>query len=64
MAAPALYPDVAAIHVHATDIYGNCQVRGITISDLDIAKSAKNCMSYNFFVDKLIIVLYQCRQNN
>ncbi len=41
MAVPALYPDVAAIHVHAADIYGNCQIRGITIADLDIARAAK-----------------------
>ncbi len=41
LAVPALYPDVAAIHVHACDIYGNCQVRGITISDLDVARAAK-----------------------
>ena len=41
MAVPALYPDVAAIHVHAADIYGNCQIRGISIADLDIARAAK-----------------------
>ncbi len=41
MAVPALYPDVAAIHVHACDRYGNCQIRGITISDLDVARAAK-----------------------
>jgi glutaconate CoA-transferase subunit A len=41
MAVPALYPDVAAIHVHAADIYGNCQLKGITIADLDVARSAK-----------------------
>ncbi len=41
MAVPALYPDVAAIHVHACDIYGNCQIRGITVADLDIARAAK-----------------------
>jgi glutaconate CoA-transferase subunit A len=41
MAVPALYPDVAAIHVHAADVYGNCQIRGITIADLDIARAAK-----------------------
>ena len=41
MAVPALYPDVAAIHVHAADIYGNSQIRGISIADLDIARAAK-----------------------
>jgi glutaconate CoA-transferase subunit A len=41
-AMPALYPDVAAIHVHEADIYGNCRIRGITISDLDLARAAKH----------------------
>ena len=41
MAVPALYPDVVAIHVHAADIYGNCQIRGITVADLDLARAAK-----------------------
>ena len=40
-AVPALYPDVAAIHVHAADVYGNCWISGITIADLDIARAAK-----------------------
>ncbi len=40
-AVPALYPDVAAIHVHEADVYGNCRVRGISISDLDLARAAK-----------------------
>lgn len=40
-AVPALYPDVAAIHVHAADMFGNCQIRGITIADLDLARAAK-----------------------
>lgn len=39
---PALYPDVAAIHVHEADIYGNCRIRGITISDLDLARASKH----------------------
>lgn len=38
---PALYPDVSAIHVHEADIYGNCRIRGITISDLDLARATK-----------------------
>ncbi len=41
-AVPALYPDVAAIHVHRSDIFGNCQIQGIAISDLDLARAAKN----------------------
>lgn len=41
VAMPALYPDVGAIHVHEADIYGNCRMRGITVSDLDLARAAK-----------------------
>lgn len=41
VALPAIYPDVAAIHVHEADIYGNCRVRGITVSDFDVARAAK-----------------------
>lgn len=41
IAQPAIYPDVAAIHVHEADIYGNCRVRGITVSDFDVARAAK-----------------------
>ncbi len=40
-AVPALYPDVAAIHVHSSDVYGNCQVKGIAVSDFDLARAAK-----------------------
>jgi glutaconate CoA-transferase subunit A len=40
-ALPALYPDVAAIHVHEADRYGNCRIRGITVADLDLARAAK-----------------------
>jgi len=41
VALPALYPDVAAIHVHESDPFGNCRIRGITIADLDLARAAK-----------------------
>jgi glutaconate CoA-transferase subunit A len=40
-AIPALYPDVAAIHVHESDRYGNCRIRGTTVADLDLARAAK-----------------------
>jgi glutaconate CoA-transferase subunit A len=40
-ALPALYPDVAAIHVHEADCYGNCRIRGTTVADLDLARAAK-----------------------
>jgi len=38
---PALYSDVAIIHAHEADIYGNCRVRGILMSDYDVARSSK-----------------------
>jgi glutaconate CoA-transferase, subunit A len=40
-ALPALYPDVAAIHVPEADRYGNCRIRGTTVADLDLARAAK-----------------------
>src|SRR5947209_6240888 len=42
VALPAIYPDVAAIHVHEADRYGNCRVRGTTVADLDLARAAKH----------------------
>ena len=41
LAVPALYPDVAIIHVHRADRYGNAQIDGITVSDYDVARAAK-----------------------
>lgn len=41
-AVPAVWPDVAIIHVHQADIYGNCQIRGISIADLELARAAKH----------------------
>lgn len=38
---PACHPDVALIHVHRCDRYGNCQIDGITVKDLDLAKAAR-----------------------
>jgi glutaconate CoA-transferase subunit A len=40
-ALPALYPDVAAVHVHEADRSGNCRIRGTTVADLDLARAAK-----------------------
>ncbi|MBK3516493.1 CoA transferase subunit A [Carboxylicivirga marina] len=40
-ALPALHPDVAVIHVHRADVYGNCQIDGILVADDDIAKASK-----------------------
>jgi glutaconate CoA-transferase subunit A len=41
VAVPALYPDVAAIHVHEADRYGNCRFLGTSVADIDLARAAK-----------------------
>ncbi len=38
---PACYPDVAVIHVHRADRYGNCQIDGNVAEDIEIAHAAK-----------------------
>jgi glutaconate CoA-transferase subunit A len=38
---PALWPDVAAIHVHEADVHGNCRLRGISIADFELARAAR-----------------------
>jgi glutaconate CoA-transferase subunit A len=38
---PALSPDVAAIHVHEADRFGNCRLRGTTVADLELARASK-----------------------
>lgn len=42
MLQPALYPDISVIHVHEADIYGNARIRGIMISDDDLARASKH----------------------
>ncbi|MBI4961874.1 MAG: CoA transferase subunit A [Desulfomonile tiedjei] len=42
VALPAIWPDIAIIHVHEADIYGNCHIRGISIADLELARAAKH----------------------
>ncbi len=38
---PALWPDVAAIHVHEADVYGNSRIKGISVADVEMARAAK-----------------------
>lgn len=38
---PAAYPDVAVIHTHRCDKYGNAQIDGIIIEDFELARSAR-----------------------
>ena len=40
-ALPALSPDVSFIHVHESDCYGNCRIRGITVADADLARASR-----------------------
>lgn len=39
---PALSPDVAVIHVHEADLYGNSRFKGIAVSDIDLASASKH----------------------
>jgi glutaconate CoA-transferase subunit A len=41
LAVPALVPDVAFLHVHRADKFGNVQVEGYRHMDVDIARAAK-----------------------
>jgi glutaconate CoA-transferase subunit A len=41
VAVPALSPDVALIHVHEADCFGNCRIRGITVADYELARASK-----------------------
>jgi glutaconate CoA-transferase subunit A len=41
LALPALSPDVAAIHVHEADRYGNARINGTTVADLELARASK-----------------------
>ena len=38
---PALYPDVAFIHVHEADVFGNARIKGISVADADVARASK-----------------------
>src|SRR5262245_52903900 len=41
VAIPALYPDVAAIHVHEADLYGSCRFTGTSVADVELPRAAK-----------------------
>jgi glutaconate CoA-transferase, subunit A len=41
-ALPALSPDLALIHVQHADEFGNAQIDGISVADLDLARAAKH----------------------
>lgn len=39
---PAVYPDVAVIHVNEADRFGNAAIKGVSIIDEDLARAAKH----------------------
>ena len=39
VAIPALYPDVAAIHVHEADRFGSCRFSSTSVADVDLARA-------------------------
>ena len=41
VAVPALSPDVAIIHVHEADCFGNCRVRGTSVADFELARASR-----------------------
>src|SRR5712691_2986151 len=41
VAIPALWPDVAIIHVHEADCFGNARIRGTSVSDITLARAAR-----------------------
>jgi glutaconate CoA-transferase subunit A len=43
-AVPALFPDVAFLHVHRADRFGNCQIDGYPHMDTDIALAASTVL--------------------
>jgi 3-oxoacid CoA-transferase subunit A/glutaconate CoA-transferase subunit A len=38
---PACYPDLAIIHVHRCDMYGNAQIDGTLIMDFELSRAAR-----------------------
>jgi len=38
---PAAYPDAVFIHVHRCDVYGNAQIDGIVVEDIELARCAR-----------------------
>jgi 3-oxoacid CoA-transferase subunit A/glutaconate CoA-transferase subunit A len=38
---PAAYPDVAFIHVHRCDMYGNAQIDGTAVEDIELSRCAR-----------------------
>ncbi|HWL96918.1 MAG TPA: CoA transferase [Nocardioidaceae bacterium] len=41
LAVPSLNPDVALIHVHRADVFGNAQIDGYSLMDVDVSRAAR-----------------------
>ena len=41
VAIPALWPNVAIIHVHEADCFGNARIRGTSVADITLARAAQ-----------------------
>ena len=56
MLVPAAYPDVAFIHVHRCDRFGNAQIDGTTIEDFELSRCARRLiLTAEEVVDESII---------
>lgn len=56
---PALFPDVAVLHVHRSDRFGNCQIDGYSHMDADIALAASTVLvTAEEIVDDTVILQY------
>ena len=40
-AVPACSPDVAVVHVHEADAFGNARIHGISVADMELVRAAK-----------------------
>jgi len=59
---PALFPDVALLHVHRADRFGNCQIDGYPFMDFDIARAAMTVIvSAEEIIDEEVIRLHPDR---
>ena len=55
-AVPALWPDVAAIHVHYADKFGNAVYKGISVADHELSRAAKHLIiTTERIVDEAVI---------
>lgn len=58
-AVPALWPDVAVIHVHQADMYGNAVIPGVSFADMELARAAKHLV----ITAEILISNFTIREN-